>query len=54
MMVIEGKGREYDRAGELGDAIIKAIEEHAEGMSLAAIVGTLDLVKLQIVLDAEE
>ena len=53
MQVIKGKGREYDRASELGDAIVKAIEEHAQGMSLAAIVGTLELVKMEMLFDAE-
>lgn len=53
MQVIEGAGRDTDRAQDLGDAIMAAVEEHAQGMSLAAVIGALELVKMTIVLESE-
>jgi hypothetical protein len=51
--VIEGMGRDTDRTSVLGDAIMDAINVNAQGMSLAAIVGTLELVKMEVLFDAE-
>lgn len=54
MQVIQGAGRDIDRAQGLGEAIWAAIEEHADGMSLAAVVGTLELIKMQVIVDSED
>jgi hypothetical protein len=51
MQVIKGAGRDTDRALDLGEAIMQAIED---GMSIAAVVGTLELIKMQITLDTED
>ena len=51
--VIEGMGRDTDRTSVLGDAIMDAINVNAQGMSLAAIVGTLELVNMEVLFDAE-
>lgn len=51
--VIEGAGRDTDRAQDLADAIMAAVEEHAQGMRLAVVIGTLELVKMTIVLESE-
>lgn len=48
MRVFEGKGREIDRGGELMEAIFQAIDEHAEGMTIIAVLGCLELAKIAV------
>lgn len=52
--VIEGKGREYDRSAELVEAIMEAVYEKAMGMSVAAVIGSIELAKLEIIREQEE
>lgn len=52
--VIEGKGREYDRSAELVEAIMEAVYEKAQGMSVAAVVGCLEIAKLEIITEQGE
>jgi hypothetical protein len=54
MQVIEGKGREYDRSAELVEAIMAAVYEKAQGMSVAAFVGCLEIAKLEIISEQGE
>lgn len=53
MRVFEGKGREVDRGGALMHAILKAIDDHAEGMTVIAVLGCLELAKIAV-LDEHE
>jgi hypothetical protein len=53
MRLIEGKGREVDRGGALMEAILQAIDEHAEGMTVIAVLGCLELAKIAV-LDKHE
>lgn len=48
MRVFEGKGREVDRGGALMDAILQAIDDHAEGMTVIAVLGCLELAKVAV------
>ena len=43
--------RETDRANELCDAIHAAIYDNADGMSLATVIGCIELVKADIIKD---
>ena len=52
--VIEGSGREYERSGDLVDAIMQAVYDNAQGMSVAAVIGCLELAKLEILREQEE
>lgn len=54
MQVIEGSGREYDRSAELVEAIMEAVYAKAQGMSIAAVVGCLELAKLEIITEQGE
>lgn len=54
MIVIEGKGREYDRSAELVEAIKEAVYETAQGMSVAAVIGCLEIAKLEIIQEQGE
>ena len=53
MRLIEGKGREVDRGGALMEAILQAIDEHAEGMTVIAVLGCVELAKIAV-LDKHE
>ena len=53
MRLIEGKGREVDRGGALMEAILQAIDEHAEGMTVIGVLGCLELAKIAV-LDEHE
>jgi hypothetical protein len=46
---IEGAGRPEDRAQALLDVFREAIDEHAEGMSVATVIGTLHLLAHAII-----
>jgi hypothetical protein len=48
MRVFEGKGREVDRGSALMDAIMLAVDEHAEGMTVIAVLGCLELAKIAV------
>lgn len=48
MHVFEGKGREVDRGGALMEAIMLAIDDHCEGMTLMAVIGCLELAKIAV------
>ena len=48
MRVFEGKGREVDRGGNLMEAILQAIDDHAEGMTVIAVLGCLELAKIAV------
>jgi hypothetical protein len=50
--VIEGKGRTEDRSLVLLEAIVAAVNEAGKGLSVAAVIGCLDLAK--DVIKAEE
>ena len=43
-----------DRAEELCEAIKAAIYDNAEGMSLAAVIGCIEVAKLEIMEDQRE
>jgi hypothetical protein len=43
--VIEGKGRTEDRSLVLLEAIVAAVNEAGKGLSVAAVIGCLDLAK---------
>jgi hypothetical protein len=43
--VIEGKGRTEDRSLVLLDAIVAVVYEAGEGLSVATVIGCLDLAK---------
>lgn len=46
--VIQGGGREIDRTGDLAQEIMDLIDEKAEGMPVAHIIGCLEAVKLTV------
>jgi hypothetical protein len=48
LRVIEGKGRTEDRSAELFEAIMDLIETTCEDMSVATVIGTLELAKLAV------
>jgi len=48
MRVFESKGREVDRGGNLMEAILQAIDDHAEGMTVIAVLGCLELAKIAV------
>jgi hypothetical protein len=48
MRVFEGKGREVDRGSALMDAIMLAVDDHAEGMTIMAVIGCLELAKIAV------
>ena len=48
MRVFKGKGREVDRGSALMDAIMLAVDEHAEGMTVIAVLGCLELAKIAV------
>jgi hypothetical protein len=48
MRVFEGKGREADRGVALMKVILQSIDEHAEGMTIIAILGCLELAKIAV------
>ena len=50
---IEGGGAITDRAGALADKIKALCYQDAEGMSLAAVIGCLEIVKLEILGEAK-
>jgi hypothetical protein len=54
MRVFEGKGREVDRGGVLMKAILQAIDNHAEGMTVISILGCLELAKIAVLDESEE
>lgn len=45
---IEGGGSTVDRTAELAAALREVIEDHQAGMTLAAVVGCLEVVKLEL------
>ena len=46
---IEGQGRDTDRVDALREALVEAISEKGTGMSVAAVVGTLNILAQEIV-----
>lgn len=52
--VIEGTGNHVDRAAELARAINDTIQEKGEGMTFAAIIGCLEIVKMTMFAEADE
>lgn len=52
--VIEGTGNHVDRAAELARAINDTIQEKGEGMTFAAIIGCLEIVKATRLAEAAE
>lgn len=53
MRLIEGKGREVDRGGALMEAILQAIDDHAEGMTVVSVIGCLELAKVVVLTESE-
>jgi hypothetical protein len=53
MRLIEGKGREVDRGGNLMAAILQTINEHAEGMTVIAVLGCLEMAKVVVMTESE-
>jgi hypothetical protein len=54
MRVLEGKGREVDRGGALMDAILQAIDDHAEGMTVIAVLGCLELARVAVLDESDQ
>jgi len=54
MRVFEGKGREVDRGGVLMEAILQAIDDHAEGMTVVSVIGCLEMAKVVVLTESEE
>ena len=52
--VVQGNGRESDRTSILQDAILDVIETHADGMMIATVLGTLDMIKHEILRNSED
>lgn len=52
--LIQGGGRESDRSQDLADALIDVIYERADGMTVIAIIGVLETVKYEILLQSEK
>jgi hypothetical protein len=48
LKLVEGAGPTEDRAEEMAEAIRAIIYERGEGMSLAAVIGVLEIVKVEI------
>lgn len=44
----DGSGSTVDRTAALAAALREVIENHQEGMTLAAVVGCLEVVKLEM------
>jgi hypothetical protein len=53
MRVLKGKGREVDRGSALMDAIMLAVDDHAEGMTIMAVIGCLELAKAVVMTESE-
>ena len=51
---IKGSGNSLDRAEEVINAIKDAVYETADGMSLAAVIGCIEIAKVEILKDQEE
>lgn len=54
LSVITGSGREVDRTDELLTAILAAIHETADGMTIPAVIGCLECAKLAVIDGASE
>lgn len=54
LRVVEGTGNHVDRAEELAQAISDTIYEKGEGMTFAAIIGCLEMVKMTMFAEASE
>ena len=54
LTAIDGAGNHADRAEQLLEAIIQAIEEKGEGMTYAAVIGTLEIAKMLAFQEASE
>jgi hypothetical protein len=54
LRVIEGTGNHVDRAAELTQAVYDVINEKGEGMTFAAIIGSLEMVKMTLFAEADE
>ena len=54
MRLIEGKGREVDRGGALMEAILQAIDYHAEGMTVVSVIGCLEMAKVVVLTESDE
>jgi hypothetical protein len=53
MRVFEGKGREVDRGSALMDAIMLAVDDHAEGMTVVSVIGCLEMAKVVVMTESE-
>jgi hypothetical protein len=54
LKMVEGTGNHVDRAEELARAISDAIHEKGEGMTFAAVIGCLEIVKATMLAEAAE
>lgn len=54
LSVITGSGRQTDRTEEVVAAIIAAIYDTADGMTLAAVIGCLEFAKMAVIDEARE
>jgi hypothetical protein len=52
--VIEGKGRDLDRSGNLIEAIMQAVDDHAEGMTIVSVIGCLEMAKVMVMTESVE
>lgn len=48
MIVIEGKGRDSDKRAEFIEAIISAVNEHCEYLSIVEVIGCLEIAKVMV------
>ena len=53
MRVFKGKGREVDRGSALMDAIMLAVDDHAEGMTVVSVIGCLEMAKVVVMTESE-
>jgi len=54
LKVIEGTGNHVDRAEVLAQSIYDIIHEKGEGMTFAAIIGCLEMVKMTMFAETDE
>ncbi len=51
---VEGKGNDLDRSVQITEAIKRACYENGEGMSLAFVLGCIEIAKVEIMEDQKE
>jgi hypothetical protein len=51
---LPGSGRVHDRSAALRDALMDCIVENGDGMPYAAVIGVLEIIKIQLLIDSVE